>query len=53
MKRIIRLVIFALALIFALGSVGAYEVGNIGLGQCLLQGGLATLVAWLALRKCN
>lgn len=50
MKRIIAIAIFTLALIFALGSVGAYEVENIGLGQLLLQVGISTLVAWIAVR---
>lgn len=53
MKRIIRIAIFALALIFALGSVGAYEVGNIGFGQLLLQVGISALAMWLAVRKCD
>lgn len=51
MKRIIRIVIFVLAFLSMLGSVGALEVGNIGFGQCLLQGGLSVLAMWLAVRK--
>ncbi len=51
MKRIIRVVIFVLALIALVGSAGALETNNIGIGQCLLQGGLCVLAMWLAVRK--
>jgi hypothetical protein len=49
--KTIRIVIFVLAFALVLGSVGALEVGNIGIGQCLLQVSIGTLVAWLALRN--
>jgi hypothetical protein len=49
--KTIRIVIFVLALLSVLGSVGALEVGNIGFGQCFLQGSIGTLVAWLAVRN--
>jgi hypothetical protein len=51
--KTIRIVIFALALVFVLGSAGALEVGNISFGQCFLQSGLGALVMWLAVRKCK
>lgn len=51
MKRIIRIVIFTLALVLMIGSAGALEAENIGFGQCLLQCGLCVLAMWLAVRK--
>lgn len=49
MKRIIFALVTILALIFALGSVGAYDHGNIGFLQFIVQVGIAILVEWYAL----
>ena len=49
--KTIRIVIFALALIALVGTAGALEVGNIGIGQCLLQGSICVLAMRLAVRN--
>ena len=51
MKRIILAIVTVLALVFALGSVGAYDHGNIGFLQFFIQVGIAILVTWLALSR--
>lgn len=51
MKRIILAIVAILALVFVLGSVGAYDHGNIGFGQFILQVGIAILVEWFALSR--
>ena len=51
MKKFILALIATLALLFALGSVGAYDNGSIGFWQLILQFGISTLVAWIALRN--
>lgn len=49
--KTLKLIAFALALVALVGSAGALEMGNIGIGQCLLQAALCALVMWLAVRK--
>lgn len=49
MKKLILATLAILALVFVLGSVGAYENGTIGFGQMLIQAGLAVAVEWLTL----
>lgn len=44
MKNYILGAISFLALVFAIGSVGAYEYGNIDLNQMLVQIGIGLLV---------
>lgn len=51
MKRIILTLVALLALIFAIGSVGAYDHGNIGFWQLLIQVGIAVGVEWLTLSR--
>lgn len=51
MKRIILALVSVLALIFAIGSVGAYDHGNIGFLQFLIQVGIAVGVEWFALSR--
>ena len=51
MKKIILVLIAFIALVFVLGSVGAYDNGSIGFGQLILQVGISALVAWIALRN--
>jgi hypothetical protein len=53
MKRTILVFATVLALIFALGSVGAYANESIGFLQFILQCGISTLVAWFALSRLN
>ena len=51
MKRIILAIATVLALIFVLGSVGAYDHGNIGFLQFFIQVGIAVGVEWFALSR--
>ena len=51
MKRIILAIATVLALIFVLGSVGAYDHGNIGFWQLIVQVGIAVGVEWFALSR--
>ena len=51
MKRIILALVSVLALIFAIGSVGAYDHGNIGFWQLIIQVGIAVGVEWFALSR--
>ena len=53
MKNIILVSLTLIALIVVLGSAGAYDSNTIGFGQCLIQSGIAILVAWLSLRELN
>lgn len=53
MKRIILALIATLALILALGSMGAYANDTIGLGRLAIQLGIAVLVEWLTLSRLN
>jgi hypothetical protein len=49
MKRIILALVAILALVFAFGSVGAYDHGNIGFLRLFVQVGIAIGVEWYAL----
>jgi hypothetical protein len=51
MKQLILVALATLALIFAIGSVGAYDHGNIGFWQLLVQVGIAVGVEWLTLSR--
>ena len=51
MKRIILAIVSVLALIFAIGSVGAYDHSNIGSWQLLIHVGIAVGVDWFALSR--
>ena len=51
MKRIILAIVAVLALVFVLGSVGAYDHGNIGFLQFLVQVGIAVGMEWFALSR--
>lgn len=51
MKKLILVALTALALIFLVGSVGAFENDNIGFGQCFIQCGVSILVEWFALKS--
>lgn len=47
-KHIISLIAIALALVFTLGSVGAYNNNTISFGQFIIQVGISLLVMWIA-----
>lgn len=49
MKNLISALIVAIAFIFVLGSVGAFDNGSIGFGQFFLQASIGLLVTWLTL----
>ena len=51
MKHIILALVSVLALIFAIGSVGAYDHSNIGFWQLIIQIGIAVGVEWFALSR--
>ena len=51
MKRIILALVSVLALIFAIGSVGAYDHGNICFWQLVIQVGIAVGAEWFALSR--
>ena len=53
MKRIILAIVTVFSLVFALGSVGAYDHGNIGFLQFFIQVGIAVGVEWFALSRLN
>lgn len=46
MKSIIKVALILTLFLAILGTVGACEVGNIGLLQCLMQGGLCVLALY-------
>lgn len=51
MKRIFLTITIVFSLIFLIGSVGAFEANNIGFGQMFIQGCIAILVEWLAIKS--
>ena len=51
MNRIILAIVTVLALVFAIGSVGAYDHSNIGFWQLIIQVGIAVGVEWFALSQ--
>ena len=53
MKRFILVTLTIFAVIFAIGSVGAYDNNNIGFGQLLIQVGISILVEWFSLATLN
>ena len=48
MKKLILAAVVVIALLFALGSMGAYD--TIGFGQAFIQVGIAAVVAFLAMK---
>ena len=51
MKNLILGAISIVALIFTIGSLGAFEQANIGFGQCLIQCAIGIGIEWLALSR--
>jgi hypothetical protein len=50
MKRIFLVILVVLSLVFLIGSVGAFEVGNIGFGQLFIQSAVCIFVEWIAIK---
>ena len=50
MKHLILVALIILAPIFLIGTVGAFEANNIGLGQCFMQSIIAIAVEYLAIK---
>lgn len=50
MKQLILVALTVIALIVAIGSVGAYDNNTIGFGQLIIQVGIAVAIEFLALR---
>lgn len=51
MKRFILVTLTILAVIFAIGSIGAYDKDTIGFGQLIIQVGIAVLIEWFCLKN--
>jgi hypothetical protein len=51
MKKIILVAVSIAALIFTIGSLGAFDKANIGLTQCLIQCAIGVCAEWLALKN--
>ena len=51
MKNIILVAISVMALIFTIGSLGAFEQDNIGLLQCLIQCVIGIGAEWAILKN--
>ena len=51
MKQIILGFVMVAALIFIIGSCGAWDEGRIGLGQCLIQSAIGIVAEYLALKN--
>lgn len=51
MKKIILAIVCIIAIIFVIGSVGAFERNNISLFQCLIQCAIGIGVEWLILSQ--
>lgn len=47
MKNLIRGILFIVLFLALIGSVGALEVGNIGMLQCLVQSGIAIALLYI------
>lgn len=52
-KTLILSTLALIALIFAIGSVGAFDNNTIGFGQLIIQVGIAVLVEWFSLKALN
>lgn len=53
MKNIALVSLTVIALIFAIGSIGAYDNNTIGFAQLIIQVGIAIAVEWICLKKLN
>lgn len=53
MKRFILITLAIITLIFAIGTLGAYDNGNIGFVQFLIQTAICVAVEWFALKKAD
>lgn len=50
MKSIIKAALILVLFLAILGTVGACEVGNIGMFQCFIQGGACILALYLTMK---
>lgn len=53
MKKLILVALTVIALILAIGTVGAYDNNTIGFGQLLIQVGIAVAIEWISLKALN
>lgn len=53
MKKLILGLLCVASLIFVIGSAGAWDNGNIGLAQMLIQVAIGVVVEWFALKAMN
>ena len=53
MKNIILGLAIPFAIIFIIGSAGAWDKGNITFLQCLIQTAIGTAIEWFALKSIN
>ena len=51
MKNLIKVATLVVAFIIAIGSIGAVDVGNIGMLQCLIQCGACAVVSYFILKS--
>lgn len=51
MKNFILILVSVAALIFVIGSASAWDNGNIGLGQMLIQVAIGVCAEWFALKN--
>ena len=51
MKNFILIGLSIIALIFAIGTVGAFDHNHIGFGQFIIQSAIAVVVEWLSLKN--
>lgn len=52
-KRLVLIALIFVALIFAIGTVGALDANTIGFGQFLIQEAIVILVVWLSFKSLN
>lgn len=51
MKKLILALLSVASLIFVIGSACAWDNGNIGIFQCIMQCAMGVCVEWFALKK--
>jgi hypothetical protein len=53
MKRFILITLSIIAFIFAIGTLGAYDKGNIGFIQLLIQSAICVAIEWFSLKNAD
>lgn len=51
MKTLIKIIALTLAFVFAIGSIGACEVGNITMLQCVIQCVICAMIEFVILKS--